>query len=199
MTAAADFIALLKHDVTATLGGTRAHAVDRHARRMLPFAEWSDGLGQRLVDDVQQEFHDTFVHTTWPHCPAHPNHPLWFADGMWRCTDRGTTAVPLGELDAALFRDAVEGLRRGDFDRLAPLFAARADGGSAILEWHARGMFAEHPMELAEALSCACFLGRTPIVDALMDAGVDVTAGTGCGMDACIGPSIVASSKPCGV
>ena len=40
---------------------------------------------EAVVDEVQQLFHDTFVDTTWPACPHHPNHPLWYSAGWWRC------------------------------------------------------------------------------------------------------------------
>ena len=63
-----------------------------------------------------------------------------------------------------LFNDAVLGLRRGDFDRLAPLFAARGGEPCPILRWQSEGHFDEYPEELAEALSCACFLGAETVV-----------------------------------
>jgi hypothetical protein len=36
---------------------------------------------QRVVDDVQQFVHDSFADTSWPACPEHPTHPLWFSEG----------------------------------------------------------------------------------------------------------------------
>ncbi len=175
---------LLKRDIAGTAGPSYQSLVDRHIERLLPFAEWSeDVLAARIIDDVQQEIHDTFVDTSWPHCPMHPHHPLWFEDGAWRCSERGAAVAALGDLDVVLFNDAVEGWRRGDFDRLAPLFADRADG-AVVVRWHGAGRFASHPAELAEALSNAAFLGRTGVVTHLLDAGVDATAGTACGMDA---------------
>ena len=174
----------LKRDVAATLGRAYKVVVERHAHRMLPFADWpQSALGARLVGDVQRELHETFVDTAWPHCPAHPNHPLWFEGGAWRCSSDGAAVAPLGDLEAALFNDAIRGLRRGDFDRLAPLFRVRGEEPCLILKWHGEGRFDNHPSELAEALSNACFLGRTAVVSALMDAGIDVTAGSGTGLD----------------
>src|SRR5688500_7530168 len=172
----------LKADVAATLGARHVEAVERNAATFLEFVG-SDATAVILVEDVQQEFHDTFVDTTWPHCPVHPNHPLWFDAGAWRCSENGAAIAALGELEAVYFNDAIEGLRRGDFDRLAPLFRKRGDEPCLILKWHQEGRFANHPSELAEALSNACFLGRDEVVRALIDAGVDVTAGTGCGLD----------------
>lgn len=173
----------LRQDVTATLGAAYAGVVDRHAQRLLPLSWPADALAAKLIEGVQQEFHETFVGTTWPHCPAHPNHPLWFDDGAWRCSENGAAVAGLGDLDAVLFNDAIVGLRKGDFDRLAPLFAERGSEPPLILQWHREGRFEKHPPELAEALSNACFLGHTAVVRALLDAGVDPAAGTGCGMD----------------
>jgi hypothetical protein len=48
--------------------------------------------------DLQQYLHDAFVDTTWPSCPHHPNHPLGFSDGMWRCGKIATPFAPLGGL-----------------------------------------------------------------------------------------------------
>lgn len=132
---------------------------------------------------MQQEFHDTFVDTTWPHCPAHPNHPLWLEDGAWRCSELGKPAAKLGDLETVYFNDAIEGWRRGDFDRLAPLFDDRGGDPPLILRWQRAGRFQQHQAELAEALSNACFLGRSEVVRELSRAGVDVTSGTGCGLD----------------
>lgn len=173
----------LKRDVTATLGASYADVVETHARRLLPFDWPVHAFAERLIGDVQQEFHDTFVDTTWPHCPAHPNHPLWFDDGVWRCNASGAAFAALGDLGAMLFNDAIAGLRRGDFDRLAPLFRAPEGGRCLILRWHADGAFEDHPEELAEALSCACFLGAEAVVRGLLEAGVSPTDGSMTGLD----------------
>jgi hypothetical protein len=173
----------LKRDVTSTLGNEQAPVVDLHAARLLPFDWPPDVRAARLIEGVQREVHDTFVDTTWPHCPAHPNHPLWYDDGAWRCSRLGDPVARPGDLETAYFHDAIEGWRRGDFDRLAPLFVDRGAEPCLVLKWHGDGRFANHPAELAEALSNTCFLGRTEVAKALIGAGVDVTAGTGCGMD----------------
>lgn len=173
----------LKRDVTATAGSARAAVVDRHAARLLPFDWPQDVLAAKLIDDVQQELHEAFVDTAWPHCPAHPNHPLWFEDAAWRCSDLGRPVAAPGDLEAVYFNDAIMGLRRGDFDRLAPLFRDRGDEPCLMLKWEAEGKFVNHVAERAEALSNACFLGRTEVVRAMTAAGVDVTAGTATGMD----------------
>jgi ankyrin repeat protein len=83
------------------------------------------------------------------------------------------------ENDDLLFRDAVQGLHRGDFSRLEPLFAS-----GQIVRWHAAGRLADEPKAVAEALTCACFLGRTHVAEYLLNHGVDPTAGAGTGLDA---------------
>jgi len=45
-------------------------------------------------------------------------------------------AAKLGDLDAVYFNDASEAWRRGDFDRLAPLFHGRGGDPPLILRWH---------------------------------------------------------------
>jgi ankyrin repeat protein len=85
------------------------------------------------------------------------------------------------------FGDALQGLQRGDFSRLEPLF----DGGPGpagnrprIIEWHAARRLSDQPNALAEALTCACFLGRTSVADYLLTHGVDPSAGAATGLDA---------------
>ncbi len=85
------------------------------------------------------------------------------------------------DADDPLFRDAVQGLRRGDFSRLEPLFDE--GGGCRIVEWCRMGHFDGEPEALAEALSCACFLGRTGVAGFLLDRGVDPEAGAGTGLN----------------
>jgi hypothetical protein len=95
-----------------------------------------------------------------------------------------TTTSPT-DFDSLKFRVAVQGLERGDFSRLEPLFSDPASGGRRcdIVEWCEAGYFAAEPRALAEALTCACFLGRTGVVDFLLNRGVDPTAGSGTGLN----------------
>ena len=88
----------LKADVRATLGAHES-AVDHFVDHVRTFIHDDDSwFVQKLVDDVQQYFHDTFVDTTWPACPQHPNHPLWFHDDAWWCgTERIATFGTLAE------------------------------------------------------------------------------------------------------
>jgi hypothetical protein len=101
-------VALIAHDLAATL--------DWDPQRAAAFAEefagvsvdgWDAAWGSyaiKLAEDVQH-LHDTFVHTTWPACPLHPQHPLWL-DGehdraVWRCTQAGMDIAPLGSLTSS--------------------------------------------------------------------------------------------------
>src|SRR5258708_4876993 len=87
--------------------------------------------------------------------------------------------IPPNDSDYTLFRDAVQGLRSGDFSRLDPLF----DEDGQIVEWVRKGLFGDEPEALAEAFACACFLGRTSVAAFLLDQGVDPLAGNATGMN----------------
>jgi ankyrin repeat protein len=89
--------------------------------------------------------------------------------------------------DDSRFRGAVEGLRAGDFTRLGPLFSADSSGAAsacAIVEWVEAGRFDDDAAALAEALTCACFLGRTSVAEYLLGRGVRPSGGAGTGLDA---------------
>lgn len=91
------------------------------------------------------------------------------------------------EQELAEFRDAILGLKRGDFSRLEPLFqesALTARSTCHIVDWIRGKLFEDEPVALAEALTCACFLGRTDVARFLLDEGVDPAAGLGTGMNA---------------
>lgn len=66
------------------------------------------------------------------------------------------------------FQEAAEQLRGGDFSALSPLFGSAQKPESTecqIIEWLDTGAFADDPEALAEALTCACFLGRTGVAE----------------------------------
>ena len=89
---------LLERDIAATIGdGGHAATVRELALGAARFAE-GDDLRRRIVEEVQQYFHDTFVDTTWPTCPLHRRHPLWFDGNAWRCEQDGVAVAALGEL-----------------------------------------------------------------------------------------------------
>lgn len=89
---------LLLRDVVGTVGLGHESAVDEPIARIRLFAADPTDFEQRVVDDVQQFLHDTYVDTSWPACPEHPHHPLWYSEGWWRCEESGKSAAPLGEL-----------------------------------------------------------------------------------------------------
>jgi hypothetical protein len=80
-------------------------------------------------------------------------------------------------------RDAVRGLIAGDFSRLDPLFEERDGRQCQIIEWYEASLFANEPKALAEALTCACFNGRTEVVDYLLAHGVDPPGGANTGLN----------------
>ncbi|MBS1910877.1 MAG: ankyrin repeat domain-containing protein [Bacteroidetes bacterium] len=84
------------------------------------------------------------------------------------------------------FNAALAGLRNGDFSRLAPLFDSAGNLGeqSRIVAWYERGLFADHPVEAAEALTCACFLGEYETAEYLISRGLDPSGGSLTGMNA---------------
>lgn len=95
----ADAIPLLEQDVVRTLG-MRYRAIVRDTAANIAALGIATRV-EKLVDDVQQHIHDTFVDTVWPPCPRHPAHPLTYRDGAWWC-DRDTVPVAsLGDLQAS--------------------------------------------------------------------------------------------------
>ena len=94
--------------------------------------------------------------------------------------------MPAEDSSIALFSEAVQGLQRGDFSRLAPLLEDRPleRRSCQIIEWYDKGYFAAEPAALAEALTCSCFLGRTGVAEFLLDRGVDPAAAAGTGLNA---------------
>jgi ankyrin repeat protein len=80
--------------------------------------------------------------------------------------------------------DLIEGLRKGDFSRLEPAFEERSGGRPQVVELHAEGRFDDDPEALAEALTCACFLGKTSVAEYFLARGVDPGAGAATGVDA---------------
>jgi hypothetical protein len=90
-----EVIRRLEQDLERTVENTHAPLVADIVARM----RHSDGASvQKLVDDVQQDVHDLFIDTTWPACPRHQRHPLWFRDGAWWCETDAVAVAKLGEL-----------------------------------------------------------------------------------------------------
>lgn len=83
--------------------------------------------------------------------------------------------------------DTLQGLKHGDFSRLEPHCTPddTVEGARCrIIEWYEQGAFAHGPQALAEAFTCACFLGRTGNAEYLRDSGVDPWMGTGTDLSA---------------
>jgi hypothetical protein len=59
---------------------------------------------REVVDQFQQSVHDQHLDTTWPACPRHPNHPLWYGEDSqsWCCPLDGAAVAPLGGLAGIL-------------------------------------------------------------------------------------------------
>lgn len=93
----AERLALLERDVASTIGEAYRYEVGSVADNARGFST-AEGFVEKVVEDVQQIFMDTFVDTTWPSCPRHPNHPLWFHDDAWYCDRDGVALAELGGL-----------------------------------------------------------------------------------------------------
>ena len=95
-----EVIALLDRDATATLGKSYRQLIEGIAAdvRELDVAD----AGGKVVNDVQQYFQDTHVDATWPACPRHGRHPLWYRGGSWWCVEDGVAVARLGELAAVV-------------------------------------------------------------------------------------------------
>lgn len=87
--------------------------------------------------------------------------------------------------DYLLFCDAVQGLLRGDFSNLEPLFVNLSSDPRQcrIIEWYEKRYFDKEPTAFQEAFTCACFLGQTSVADFLMKQGVDPSAGANTGLN----------------
>ena len=72
---------------------------------------------------------------------------------------------------------AVDALEKGNFTQLEEMLGGPAAFDQQIIEWFDDGQFADAPETLAEALTCACMLGRTATASYLIDKGVDPYAG----------------------
>lgn len=83
------------------------------------------------------------------------------------------------------FEETVSGLLAGDFTRLAPLFDDPTDEPSCpIIRWYAEGRFSSNPAALAEAFTCACFNGRSRVVEYFLARSIDPLGGASTGLNA---------------
>ena len=79
---------LILRDVVATIGHGQEESVKLTASHHRQFGDDYARYVERVVEDVQQYFHDAYISTTWPTCPHHPNHPMSFHEGWWCCGGR---------------------------------------------------------------------------------------------------------------
>lgn len=89
-------VSLLARDIEATTGPGYFNLVQAVARHQRQFGMDRESYTAQVVEDVQQYFHDLSIDTTWPACPLHPNHPMWFENGWWVAD--GQPLVALGGL-----------------------------------------------------------------------------------------------------
>lgn len=63
-------------------------------------AEVQADFDRGVVENFQQNVHDSHWDTTWPACPRHRNHPLWYREDQhsWCCPRDGLALAPLGRL-----------------------------------------------------------------------------------------------------
>jgi hypothetical protein len=92
----ADVVARLAQDVASTVGEQHLALIDHAAESLRVLDPPIDPA--KLVDDVQQFIHDLFIDTTWPRCPVHHRHPLWYRDGSWWCDRDHLAVAELGAL-----------------------------------------------------------------------------------------------------
>lgn len=90
-------VPLLEADVVATLGEQWRHVARTRASDLDSYYEGAV-YDEKLVNDVQQQFHDEFIDTTWPACPRHGRHPLMYHEGGWWCEQDRVVLCKLGEL-----------------------------------------------------------------------------------------------------
>jgi len=94
----ADVIQRLRRDARATLGRDHAALIRAEAANARAIVDDAEQYVAKVVGDVQQRIHDEFVETSWPRCPRHPHHPLWYHGGAWVCERDGIAVARLGEL-----------------------------------------------------------------------------------------------------
>ena len=73
-------VRLLSQDLNATIGPGHAGLAVENASRLREFVDEPAHYVERVVDDTQQDVHDFIIDTTWPRCPRHQRHPLWFRE-----------------------------------------------------------------------------------------------------------------------
>ena len=91
-------VRLLVQDLKTTIGTGHEALAAENASRLRQFIDEPDRYVAQVVDDTQQNVHDSFIDTAWPRCPRHRRHPLWFRDNSWWCDEDRVRVANLGEL-----------------------------------------------------------------------------------------------------
>jgi hypothetical protein len=95
-------VELVLRDVETTLGLSARDEAAAFARLERRLGNVRDGHAEALVDTLQTYIHDCFIDPTWPACPIHHTHPLWFGkDDAWWCAMDDVKVAPLGALPAS--------------------------------------------------------------------------------------------------
>jgi hypothetical protein len=94
----ADVVERLSRDLRNSGRGSYVDVVQEFADHALEYIDDPAYFVERVVEDVHNFILDDVI--TWPVCPHHPHHPLWYHDGAWICEQAGLVVAPLGELTA---------------------------------------------------------------------------------------------------
>jgi len=88
----------LSRDLKAWRLDRYLHLITAEASNARDLVEDRQDFIEKVVEDVQQDLMDQFIDTTWPRCPRHFRHPLWYHDGAWFCDQDNAVIAKLGEL-----------------------------------------------------------------------------------------------------
>jgi hypothetical protein len=93
-------VRLVRRDVESTLGPKFEDVVTRIGARVREHNNHLDREDyiRTVAGAVQEEFHSTFLDTTWPACPHHRRHPLWLWGDIWVCGQLAEPVAALGNL-----------------------------------------------------------------------------------------------------
>lgn len=94
-------VELVLRDVETTLGPSARDEAAAFVRLERRLGHVRDDHPEAIVDTLQTYIHDCFIDPTWPSCPLHHTHPLWFGkEDSWWCVMDDVSIAPLGGLAA---------------------------------------------------------------------------------------------------
>ena len=92
-------VELVLRDVETTLGPSAREEAAAFVRLERRLGNVSTDRAEALVDSLQTYIHDCFIDPTWPACPVHHTHPLWFGrEDAWWCAMDDVRIAALGDL-----------------------------------------------------------------------------------------------------